>query len=140
MKFLDDLGKKILFFDGAMGTMLQAKGLGVGELPETWNVTHPEVVQSIHKAYVEAGAQIIKTNTFGANALKYQGTTYSVATLVEAAVKNAKAAGAPLVALDLGPTGKLLAPYGDLPFEKAVAIYAEVVQSRYSCRSGFNPH
>ena len=129
MKFLDDLGKKILIFDGAMGTMLQAKGLGVGELPETWNVTHPEVVQSIHRAYVEAGAQIIKTNTFGANALKYQDTNYSVAALVAAAVKNAQAAGAPLVALDLGPTGKLLAPYGDLPFEKAVAIYAEVVKA-----------
>jgi 5-methyltetrahydrofolate--homocysteine methyltransferase len=91
--------KKYCFLMAPWEPCSKLKGLGVGELPETWNVTHPEVVQSIHKAYVEAGAQIIKTNTFGANALKYQGTNYSVATLVEAAVKNAKAAGAPLVAL-----------------------------------------
>ena len=129
MKLQDKLGKEILFFDGAMGTMLQEQGLKAGELPEIWNLTHPQVVQAIHRAYVQAGAQIIKTNTFGANALKFRGTEYRVETVVAAAVHNARQAGAPWVALDLGPTGKLLQPFGDLPFAEAVALYAQVVQA-----------
>ncbi|MCH4158284.1 MAG: homocysteine S-methyltransferase family protein [Acidaminococcaceae bacterium] len=123
------LGKEIIFFDGAMGTMLQARGLTAGELPETWNLTHPQVVQAVHEAYVQAGAHIIKTNTFGANALKFTGTDYQVEAIVTAAVNNAKAAGAPWVALDLGPTGKLLQPFGDLPFARAVELYAQVVKA-----------
>ena len=127
MKLQDKLGKEILFFDGAMGTMLQEQGLKAGELPEIWNLTHPQVVQAIHRAYVQAGAQIIKTNTFGANALKFRGTDYQVEAMVAAAVKNARDAGAPWVALDLGPTGKLLQPFGDLPFTEAIDLYAQVV-------------
>jgi 5-methyltetrahydrofolate--homocysteine methyltransferase len=129
MKLQAKLGKEILFFDGAMGTMLQEQGLTAGELPEIWNMTHPRVVQDVHRAYVQAGAQIIKTNTFGANALKFRGTGYAVATVVAAAVKNARQAGATWVALDLGPTGKLLQPFGDLPFTEAVDLYAEVVKA-----------
>lgn len=129
MNLQDKLGKEILFFDGAMGTMLQEQGLKAGELPEIWNLTHPQVVQAIHRAYIQAGAQIIKTNTFGANALKFRGTDYQVEAMVAAAVKNARDAGAPWVALDLGPTGKLLQPFGDLPFTEAIDLYAQVVKA-----------
>ena len=131
MLFKDLLGKKTLFFDGAMGTMLQAAGLKPGELPELWNFTHADEVEKIHAAYLNAGADIIKTNTFGANRLKFAGTVIKTADVVTQAVKIAKKACADksgsFVALDLGPTGKLLAPYGDLPFEEAVSIYAEIV-------------
>ena len=131
MLFKDLLGKKTLFFDGAMGTMLQAAGLKPGELPELWNFTHADEVEKIHAAYLNVGADIIKTNTFGANRLKFAGTDIKTADVVTQAVKIAKKACAnkpgSFVALDLGPTGKLLAPYGDLPFEEVVSIYAEIV-------------
>lgn len=114
-----------------MGTMLQDAGLKPGELPELWNFTHADEVGKIHAAYLNAGADIIKTNTFGANRLKFAGTDIKTADVVTQAVKIAKKACAnkpgSFVALDLGPTGKLLAPYGDLPFEEAVSIYAEIV-------------
>ncbi len=144
MSVLDFLGKEILYFDGAMGTRLQAAGLKPGELPEAWNITHGDVVAEIHASYVRAGANILKTNTFGANAMKMQGSGYSVEDVVLAAFKNARAAFAKVsaesfaskqqqakqfVALDLGPTGKLLAPYGDLQFEEAVSLYTEIVQA-----------
>lgn len=140
MSVLDFLGKEILYFDGAMGTRLQAAGLKPGELPEAWNITHGDVVAEIHASYVRAGANILKTNTFGANAMKMEGSGYSVEDVVLAAFKNARAAFAKVnaesvaakkqfVALDLGPTGKLLAPYGDLQFEEAVSLYAEIVQA-----------
>ena len=133
MSFKDLLGKELLFFDGAMGTMLQARGLKPGELPELWNFTHADVIKEVHTAYLKAGVNIIKTNTFGANRLKFAGTDIKTAEVVAAGVKNAKEACAlfekTFVALDLGPTGKLLAPYGDLPFEEAVDIYAEIVRA-----------
>ena len=132
MLFKDLLGKKTLFFDGAMGTMLQAAGLKPGELPELWNFSHAGEVEKIHTAYLNAGADIIKTNTFGANRLKFAGTEIKTADVIEQAVAIAKKAcgkkPGSFVALDMGPTGKLLAPYGDLPFEEAVSIYAEIVQ------------
>ena len=78
MKFIDLLGKERLFFDGAMGTMLQKNGLSAGEIPETWNITHRDTVYASHKAYADAGCNIIKSNTFGANALKFKGTDYTV--------------------------------------------------------------
>lgn len=133
MLFKDLLGKKTLFFDGAMGTMLQAAGLKPGELPELWNFTHADEVEKIHTAYLNAGADIIKTNTFGANRLKFAGTDIKTADVITQAVKIAQKAclakPGSFVALDLGPTGKLLAPYGDLPFEEAVSIYAEIVRA-----------
>ncbi|MCD2434609.1 homocysteine S-methyltransferase family protein [Acidaminococcus sp. NSJ-142] len=136
MKFQEALYTKRLFFDGAMGTMLQEAGLKPGELPETWNLLHPEKVQAIHRAYVRAGVDILKTNTFGANALKFgpEHGTPNVEELVRAGVENARAAFAAegregFVALDLGPTGKLLQPFGDLPFEEAVALYAQQVKA-----------
>lgn len=113
---------KIQFFDGGMGTMLQAGGLKAGELPESLNITNPELVYSVHKAYAEAGADIISTNTFGVNALKFD----NVAEVVRAAVSLAKKAGKK-VALDLGPLGRLLKPSGDLEFSEAYELYKEVI-------------
>ena len=138
MSVLDYLGKELLYFDGAMGTRLQAAGLKPGELPEVWNITHGDVVAGIHAGYVRAGANILKSNTFGANALKMKGSGYSVEDVVLAAFENARRAFASVpempeekkfTALDLGPTGKLLAPYGDLQFEEAVSLYAEIVRA-----------
>lgn len=119
----------MLFFDGGLGSLLQARGLKPGELPETWNLSKPEELLAIHKEYLEAGADIILANTFGANRFKYD----HLQEIVEAAVKNAKKAAEECgrnayVALDLGPTGKLLKPMGTLDFEEAVSVYAEVVK------------
>ena len=131
MKFIERLGKEWLFFDGGMGALLQERGLAAGELPETWNITHPEEIQSIHRAYLDAGSDIINTNTFGANALKFPDNLREI---VEAAVSNAKEARRQsgredaYIALDLGPTGRLLQPMGDLPFEQAVELFGEVVR------------
>lgn len=111
----------IRFFDGGMGSMLN---LAAGELPEKLNITEPDRVFAVHKAYAEAGAEFITANTFGANALKYD----NVEELVKAGVTLAKKAGKK-VALDLGPTGKLLKPMGDLDFERAVELYAQVVNA-----------
>lgn len=111
----------IKFFDGAMGSMLN---LAAGELPEQLNITDPDRVFAVHKGYAEAGADFITANTFGANSLKYD----NVAELVKAGVALAKKAGKK-VALDIGPTGKLLKPMGDLDFEKAVELFSEVVNA-----------
>lgn len=113
---------KIDFFDGGMGTMLQAGGLRAGELPESLNLTNPDLVYSVHKAYAEAGADIISTNTFGVNGLKFD----NVPEVVRAAVALAKKTGKK-VALDMGPLGKLLKPSGELEFEEAYNLYKEVI-------------
>ncbi len=129
LNILNDLGEHLLFFDGAMGTLLQENGLGAGELPELWNLTHPEVVTEIHRSYLAAGANLLKTNTFGANALKMKDTGHTVEEVVTAAVKLAKEAAkdtTALVGMDIGPTGKLLKPLGDLGFEKAYAVFKEM--------------
>ncbi len=131
MGFLERLGREWLFCDGGTGTVLQEKGLKAGELPELWNLTHPEEIVLLHRAYLEAGSDIINTNTFGANALKYPDNLREI---VEAAVENAKEARRQagredaFIALDIGPTGKLLQPMGDLPFERAVELFGEVVR------------
>lgn len=111
----------ITYFDGGMGTMLNLKA---GELPELLNINDPERVYAIHKAYADAGCDIISANTFGANRFKYD----NVDEIVKSAVKNAKRTGKK-VALDIGPTGKLLKPMGDLDFEKCVDIFADVVKA-----------
>lgn len=129
MNILNDLGKRILFFDGAMGTMLQKNGLAAGELPELWNLTHPRVITDIHRQYLDAGADILIANTFGANGVKLHGCEYTVGEIITAAVKLAKGAvgsGPQLVAMDIGPTGKLMKPLGDLGFEQAYDIFKEM--------------
>lgn len=130
----EDLGKKLLFFDGGMGTLLQERGLKPGELPEVWNLEHGEEVSAIHQAYIEAGSDLILTNTFGANALKFHDDRYDIKDVVDAAVANVKAAvekckaGRKVsIALDVGPTGKLLKPMGDLDFEEAYRAFKEVM-------------
>ena len=136
MSFLEKLGRERLFFDGGTGTLLQAQGLKGGELPETWNLRYPERIQAVHKAYLEAGSHVICTNTFGANALKFpDGGEWDLDEIVRAAVANAKKARAETgrendayIALDMGPTGRLLRPMGDLDFEDAVALFARVVR------------
>ncbi|MBQ8398245.1 MAG: homocysteine S-methyltransferase family protein [Clostridia bacterium] len=123
---------RFLLFDGAMGTMLQARGLRAGELPERLNLTHPDIVRSIHAEYVAAGADVITANTFGANARKLAeggGADLTVEAVVSAAVKLAREAGAKAVALDVGPTGALLEPLGTLSFDEAYALFAETVRA-----------
>ena len=129
--FLETLNTRPLFIDGAMGTLLQSRGLGPGELPELWNVTHPEVLLDIHRAYLDAGADILLANTFGANRFKLERESGRVAELVTAAISLAKEAaqGQAYIALDIGSTGKLLKPYGDLDFEDAYAAYAEMIDA-----------
>ena len=135
MDIREELGRRIIFFDGGLGSILQERGLKPGELPETWNLTRPEVLYDIHRAYLDAGADIILANTFGANGFKYD----NLEEIVTAAVVNAKKAVADsgrkaYVALDMGPTGKLLKPMGTLDFEECVSIYADVV--RYGAKAG----
>ena len=117
-----------LYFDGGMGTLLQEIGLKSGEEPAEWSITHPEEIISLHKAYLEAGADIINANTFGVTSLKYD----DVDTLIKSAILNAKKTtegySDRYVALDIGPTGKLIKPLGDLDFEKCVAAFAKTVK------------
>ena len=86
------LGQDVLFFDGGMGTMLQARGLRLRELPEVLNLTHPDLIGSIHRDYLEAGADFVTTNTFGANRWKLEGSGHTVAEAVSAAVRVARSA------------------------------------------------
>lgn len=132
MNVTNILGKRLLFIDGAMGTFLQESGLKAGELPESMNIQKPALITQIHKAYIETGCDVITTNTFGANRIKLDGTGYEVDEIVAAALHNAKAARDSVesskkhyIALDMGPTGKLLEPFGDLSFEDAYEVYSE---------------
>lgn len=118
-----------LVFDGAMGTQLQARNLANnGEMPELLNFSRPDDIAAIHASYVAAGADVISTNTFGANALKLEGRT-SVAEVYAAAAENARKAGARYVAGDIGPTGALLEPLGTLSFDDAYDLFAEQVEA-----------
>ena len=133
MNFLTFLQNNIVYLDGGMGTLLQARGLGAGEYPEEWNLTHAADIIAIQKSYFDAGSNVICTNTFGANGLKFSDERLEE--IVAAAVANARAArdactsDAPkFIALDIGPSGKLLAPLGDLDFEDAVALFAKTVR------------
>ena len=133
MNFKEYLQNNIVYLDGGMGTLLQANGLQPGELPELWNLTHPEIITKIHTDYFNAGSNVVCTNTFGANTLKFDET--QLEQIIKAAITNAKNAitssKAPqnkFVALDIGPTGKLLKPLGDLDFEDAVSVFAKTVK------------
>ena len=140
MSFREYLKNHIVYLDGGMGTLLQAKGLKPGEHPEHWNLSHPEAIMEIHKAYYDAGSNVVSTNTFGANSLKFAAE--ELEEIIKAAFENAKsardqwksenvqAAGdgqQKFIALDIGPTGKLLKPLGDLDFEDAVSVFARTV-------------
>ena len=138
MKVLDYLKNNLVYLDGGMGTLLQKRGLKPGELPERFNVSHPEIIVDIQKAYYDAGTNILCTNTFGANALKFDDE--ELKTVIEAAVRNAKEARdkstgtqEKFIALDIGPIGKLLKPFGDFDFSEAVEVYAKTVRIGVSC-------
>ena len=126
----------MLFFDGGMGTLLQAEGLQSGELPETWNIKEKDKVTKIHRAYFEAGSDIVLANTFGANALKFHDEKMELEDVISAAIANVRDAAKLgitdgreyYVALDVGPTGKLLKPSGDLSFDEAYEAFAEAMQ------------
>lgn len=132
MNFREFLKNNIVFLDGGMGTLLQEKGLKAGEYPERWNITHPHIISGIHKAYFDAGSNVVCTNTFGANSLKFDDK--ELENIIMSAIYNAKNAAKEsssnsqkFVALDIGPTGKLLKPLGDLDFEDAVSVFAKTV-------------
>ena len=119
--------ERVRFLDGGMGTQLQARGLQPGEVPELWNLSRPDDIRAVHSAYVAAGADIVYANTFGANAAKYHGDA-PLADVIAAGVSIAKSVdGSPLVALDVGPTGRLLKPAGDFEFDAAYDAFAEQV-------------
>ena len=133
MKITEYLKNNVVYLDGGMGTLLQARGLPMGELPERWNISHPEIVREIHGAYYDAGSNIVSTNTFGANSLKFSSDELDE--IIGAAVaharfaaKNSRGKQRKWVALDIGPTGKMLKPLGELDFEDAVSILAETVR------------
>ncbi len=126
----EKLKEGILIFDGAMGTMLQNSGLKIGELPEILNITDSNVIIEIHKRYIKAGANVITTNTFGANEIKLKNSNYSVEKIIHSAVENAKIARKnkqAYVALDIGPIGELLEPMGTLTFDEAYNIFKRQV-------------
>ena len=123
---------RIILFDGAMGTMLQKSGMKPGTIPETLSVTDPAMIEGIHREYLAAGSDAILANTFGANRFKAEKAGMALDVMVGAAVSAAKRAAAPygaLAALDIGPCGRVLAPAGDLPFNEAVEVFAEVVRA-----------
>ena len=133
MNIRDFIKNNIVYLDGGMGTLLQKSGLQPGELPEHWNISHPEVIREIHKNYYDSGSNVVNTNTFGANTLKF--SIDELNEIICHAVKNAdearKASSGEqekFIALDVGPTGKLLKPLGDLDFEDAVKIFAETIR------------
>ncbi len=133
MDFKEFLKHNTVILDGGMGTLLQARGLQPGEMPERWNLSHAAEIVAIQRAYFDAGSNVVASNTFGANALKFSED--ELERIIAAALENARAARAEstapqekFVALDIGPTGRLLKPLGDLDFEDAVALFAKTVR------------
>ncbi|MBQ7986802.1 MAG: homocysteine S-methyltransferase family protein, partial [Clostridia bacterium] len=132
MNILEKIKKERVYFDGGYGTNLQKAGLMPGELPELWNIEKPEIITGLHRDYLDAGCDILKTNTFGANILKFSEA--DLEKIIKSAIDNAKKAIKDgeycdkYVALDIGPTGKLLKPLGDLDFEDAVEVFAKTVR------------
>lgn len=127
-KFL--VSKEFVLLDGAMGTLIQKSGVKYDSVPETLNITHPELIESFHKAYAEAGSDIVYANTFGANGYKLKESGYSVDEIIKSGVENAKKAvqGTDcLVALDIGPIGQLLEPAGSLSFDSAYEYFKEQI-------------
>ena len=127
-KFL--ASKEFVLLDGAMGTLIQKSGVNYDSVPETLNITHPELIESFHKAYAEAGSDIVYANTFGANGYKLKESGYSVDKIIKSGVENAKKAvqGTDcLAALDIGPIGQLLEPAGSLSFDSAYEYFKEQI-------------
>lgn len=128
MNIRQHLKENYLILDGAMGTMLQKAGLQAGEIPELLNLTHPEQITAVHRAFVEAGSNMVLSCTFGANCKKLADSGYTPEDIIPAAVRNARASGAQYVALDMGPIGELLQPTGTLSFDEAYEIFAQQIR------------
>ena len=134
MGLRERLGKEWLFCDGCTGSILQGLGLKGGELPETWNLTKPDDIKALNRGYFEAGSNIVNTNTFGANRFKFDNVSEIVSAGVKICQQARKEAGRDndaYVAIDVGPTGKLLEPMGDLSFNEAVDIFSEIIKAGY---------
>ena len=132
MGLRERLGKEWLFCDGGTGSILQKLGLKGGELPELWNLTRPEDIKNLNKSYFEAGSNIVNTNTFGANGFKFDNVAEIVTAAVRLCQQARKEAGREddaYVAIDVGPTGKLLEPMGDLAFNDAVEVFKEIIKA-----------
>ncbi len=139
MGFREEIGKELLFFDGGMGTLLQERGLRAGEVPETWNLLHPEVIEQINREYLLAGCNVVSANTFGVNRFKCKDLAYSVDELVGAGVRIARSAMVSVrdteggarqkmyCALDIGSLGKLLKPLGEISFDEAYDAFREII-------------
>lgn len=135
MSILDAMKERVLYFDGGYGSLMQSMGLRPGELGDRWNLERPEAIIGIHSDYLTAGCDILKTNTFNTNSFTFpDGEGYTVEMVIEAALKNAREALQRVpsdreryIALDMGPTGKLLEPLGDLSFDEAYALYQRIV-------------
>lgn len=129
MKNLREIIKsKRLYFDGGFGTVVQSMGLKKGEAPEMWNISHPDKVTDVHRAYIEAGSNIITTNTFGVNSVKYDNFKELITSAIDCAKKATVGREDVFIAFDIGPTGRLLKPLGDLPFEEAVSIFSDSIK------------
>ena len=133
MRITDYIRQNITYLDGGMGTLLQSEGLSAGELPERLNISRPQLISKIHRNYFDAGSNVVCTNTFGANPLKFDED--ELEEIISAALKNAKLAREnsngvqqKFIAFDVGPLGKLLKPYGDLDFEEAVAAFGTSIK------------
>ncbi|HIV17192.1 MAG TPA: homocysteine S-methyltransferase family protein [Candidatus Alectryocaccobium stercorigallinarum] len=140
MLITEYIKNNITYLDGGMGTFLQSAGLKPGELPERWNLSHPDIITALHKMYFDAGSNIVLTNTFGANSLKFGDD--ELTDIVSVAVGNVRSAAAQtktsapqekFIALDVGPLGRLLKPLGDLDFEEAVRIFSKTISIGAKC-------
>ena len=133
MNFREFLKSNTVILDGGMGTILQSKGLLPAEKPETWNIKNPDIIKDIHKSYFDAGSNVVNTNTFGANLLNF--TYDELDRIIKNAVEIARCArdessssAEKFIALDVGPSGRLLKPYGDFDFEEAVELFAQTIR------------
>ena len=138
MSFRELLNKGPFFLDGGMGTLLQAKGLKPGEAPETWNLTHPDQVTAIHRAYFEAGSHMVAANTFGVHPQRYdlaacEAMIRAAVACADRARREAECTHEMFIGLDIGPCGKLLRPLGTLDFEEAVSGFAAVIRIGAAC-------
>lgn len=138
MDFREFLSSKTVILDGGMGTLLQGKGLTAGEKPEKWNISHPDVIRDIHISYLKSGSDVISANTFGANCLKFdedelENVISSAVKIAREAQREADLSRPTFVALDIGPTGRLLKPLGDLDFEDAVEVFAKTIRLGVKC-------
>jgi 5-methyltetrahydrofolate--homocysteine methyltransferase len=140
-EFLDRLGSNILLFDGAIGTQVQARGLKIGESPEIWNLDYPERIEEIHRMYVDAGAMLVTTNTFGGSRIMLEksglGDKVTEINVQAAAIAKRAADGKALVAGSVGPTGEFLQPLGTVsPEEMKEDFYNQIIRSKPFWRVG----